>query len=134
MTVNRLEMAIALVTGGALISVALLMLAAPEVWYAIQPGVAAHGPMNPHFIRDIGCAYLVVGACLIAAVRPGEGSIALLSAAAGILCLHAGVHAAEGFAGSHPLTAADGVTVFLPALVAVWLRVRAMRRFQGVAA
>ena len=32
---------------------------------AAIPGVAATGPANPHFIRDIGCAYLVTALALL---------------------------------------------------------------------
>src|SRR5215472_2018283 len=44
---------------------ALLMLAVPAAWYAAVPGVTQTGPFNPHFVRDIGAAYLVTGAALI---------------------------------------------------------------------
>lgn len=36
----------------------LLMLAAPNLWYQITPGVADTGPINIHFIRDIGLAFV----------------------------------------------------------------------------
>jgi hypothetical protein len=34
---------------------ALTMLAAPAAWYYSVDGVAATGPLNIHFVRDIGC-------------------------------------------------------------------------------
>ncbi len=38
---------------------ALVMLAAPEAWYEkLVPGVPDSGPMNTHFERDIGLAFL----------------------------------------------------------------------------
>ena len=40
------------------------MLARPEIWYYSIPGVTGTGPLNLHFIRDIGCAYLVAAAGL----------------------------------------------------------------------
>ena len=46
---------------------ALTQLAAPLWWYDAVPGVPATGAYNPHFVRDIGAAYLV------AAVVAGAG-------------------------------------------------------------
>jgi uncharacterized protein YjeT (DUF2065 family) len=37
------------------------MLAVPAAWYAIVSGVTNSGPLNAHFIRDIGAAFLVAG-------------------------------------------------------------------------
>ena len=39
----------------------LWMLTAPEAWYAAVPGVAMTGPLNHHFIQDIGLAFLASG-------------------------------------------------------------------------
>ncbi len=47
------------------------MLFAGLWWYGVVPGVTLTGPYNPHFVRDIGATYLVVGASLAAfAWRP----------------------------------------------------------------
>lgn len=50
----------------------LWMLAAPRVWYHHLPAeVPDFGPYNEHFVRDIGCAFLTIGATLAwAALRP----------------------------------------------------------------
>lgn len=37
------------------------MLAQPASWYAAVPGVLETGPLNTHFVRDIGAAYGLVG-------------------------------------------------------------------------
>ena len=39
-----------------------VMLAAGRWWYGAVAGVPETGPFNPHFVKDIGAAYLVVGA------------------------------------------------------------------------
>ena len=39
----------------------LMMLLAGAAWYASVPGVSETGPYNPHFIQDIGAAFLVAG-------------------------------------------------------------------------
>ncbi len=43
----------------------LFMLIAPDSWYPITPGVPDTGPFNQHFVRDIGCAFLVTGVSLV---------------------------------------------------------------------
>jgi hypothetical protein len=52
---------VALILGIGLAANGSMMLAVPSAWYAIMPGVAATGPFNPHFIRDIGVAYSSAG-------------------------------------------------------------------------
>ena len=51
-----------------------VMLAAGGWWYGAVPGVTMTGPYNPHFVKDIGAAYLVVaGGLAWRALRPGQG-------------------------------------------------------------
>ena len=45
------------------------MLAAPLAWYGDIAGVPNTGPFNPHFVRDIGVAYLTQGLLLFWAAR-----------------------------------------------------------------
>jgi hypothetical protein len=77
----------------------LAMLFAPEAWYQAVPGVAFTGPLNTHFVRDIGCAYLVSGASL--GLRAWCGSTVAPGAMVGatFLLLHAAVHLGETLAG-----------------------------------
>ena len=42
----------------------LRMLFDPAGWYAVSPGVPETGPLNPHFVRDIDCAYILTGCAL----------------------------------------------------------------------
>ena len=45
---------------------AVWMLIAPEHWYYNLPaGVPESGPLNVHFIRDIGCIFLILGCGLL---------------------------------------------------------------------
>jgi hypothetical protein len=39
----------------------LAMLYDPAGWYGVVPGVPDTGPLNAHFVRDIGCTYVVAG-------------------------------------------------------------------------
>jgi hypothetical protein len=105
---------------------ALIMLFAGLWWYGAVPGVTATGPYNPHFVRDIGAAYLVTAGGLGAyAWRPREAWAAVVCAAA-FLTLHAGIHVFDAACGTHPLSdvGRDFGGVFAPALIALWLAVR----------
>lgn len=101
----------------------LFMLVSPQAWYDAVPGVAATGPLNFHFVRDIGCAYLVAGIGMAwRAVQPSRGSSAAILGAL-FLLLHAGVHIGEtllGICGIDTLLR-DVPGVVLPALLAFGL-------------
>lgn len=99
---------------------ALAQLFAPFWWYGVVPGVTATGAYNPHFVRDIGAAYLaaVLGLGWFAA-RPIQGWPALVAGAL-FLALHAAIHvfdascSASGWAD----VIRDFPGVYLPALAA----------------
>lgn len=97
----------------------LVMLFAGLWWYGGVPGVTASGPFNPHFVRDIGAAYLVVGASLAAFAWRPRAAWPALAAAAGFLTLHMAVHIFDAACGTRPLqdVARDFGAVYLPALV-----------------
>ncbi len=104
------------------------MLAAPAHWYHTLPAaVPDFGPLNEHFVRDIGCAFTLLGVGLgIAAVLPAW-RVPALAAASGFYLLHALVHlldTARGLVGpEHFLIDLPGV--YAPALIllalTVWL-------------
>ena len=98
------------------------MLAVPETWYLLMPGVAATGPLNLHFVRDIGCAYLVSGVSLMWLARDARKWPAAIAGTA-FLLLHAGVHVGEAVAGtlSSQHLARDLPGVFLFPFLALWL-------------
>jgi len=100
-----------------------VMLFAGPWWYGVVPGVPSTGPFNPHFVKDIGAAYLVVGVSLAAfAFRPGRAFAALVAAAA-FLTLHAAIHIGDALASptcGHDLVR-DLPGVFLPALISLGL-------------
>ena len=112
----------ALVLGMALTANGLVMLGVPDAWYASVPGVPQTGPFNPHFVRDIGAAYLVSGAALAWFAFDRAARAAAIAAAA-FLTLHALIHLWDATAGqerAHRLLA-DLPTVFLPAALAIWI-------------
>jgi hypothetical protein len=103
-----------------------VMLLAGLWWYGVVPGVTATGPYNPHFVRDIGAAYLVAGGGLGAfALWPRIAWPALVAAAAFQL-LHVGVHVFDAVCGTRPLAdvARDFAGVYAPALITALIAFR----------
>jgi hypothetical protein len=101
----------------------LIMLGLPDVWYDRLPGVAGTGPLNEHFVRDIGAAYLVAGAAFVwfAIEQPARPAA---QAAAMFLFLHALVHlwdAAVGREHVHQVLLIDLPLIFAPALLAIFI-------------
>lgn len=104
---------------------ALFMLARPLAWYDAVPGVPLTGAFNPHFVRDIGMAYLVVVLGLAwFAWRPRQGWPAVVCAAA-FLGLHAAIHIGDASCGGDPVRdlVRDFPGVFLPAILTIWIAV-----------
>ena len=119
---QRARSAVAVVLGLAFAANAFWMLTAPESWYHSVPGVATTGPLNAHFIRDIGCAYLVVALSLLWMARSPK---AWPSALAGgwFLSLHALVHVLDTVSGREKIHqfAIDFPGVIVPAGLVVWI-------------
>lgn len=111
---------VACILGLALAVNGLVMLGWPAAWYAAIPGVPATGPFNPHFVRDIGAAYLVAGAALIA-FAGAPGVLPAAQTAAGFLTLHALVHLWDAAAGREhgQQLLVDLPAIFLPAALAI---------------
>ena len=113
---------VAWIVGLGLIANGLTMLAVPEAWYALVPGVPQTGPLNPHFVRDIGAAYLVAGGTLVWFAIDRAARPAALAGAA-FLAIHAAIHVWDAAAGrehAHQLLA-DLPAVFLPPALAIWI-------------
>lgn len=107
---------------------ALYMLADPLSWYDAIAGVPDTGPYNPHFVRDIGVAYLTLGLITGAAALRLRLALPLLCTVALYLGLHALLHLWDVAAGrlepDHLLIDAPGVfaPVLVTALLAWWVR------------
>jgi len=70
-----------------------VMLVAGAWWYGVVPGVTESGPFNPHFIKDIGAAYLVAGAAFgWLAARPSTLARGAAGVGAAFLLIHGGIH------------------------------------------
>ncbi|CAM5562193.1 hypothetical protein MAUB1S_09423 [Mycolicibacterium aubagnense] len=105
----------------------IFMLAAPLLWYAAIPGVTETGPANPHFIRDIGLAFIAAGAgLLIGALKQDRRAILIASI---FLGGHALLHLAELLHGTTPTDALrDIALIALPGLLPLALLAAAGRR------
>ncbi len=69
------------------------MLASPAHWYIHLPAdVPGSGPLNEHFVRDIGCIFFLLGVALLASIRRRELRVPAMTAAAAYSAAHALVH------------------------------------------
>ena len=108
----------------------LFMLLAPVAWYPLVPGVTETGPMNLHFIRDIGAAYLAAAAGLgWWAAEPRRGVVGAYAASV-FLGLHMLIHVFDAFTTGHGLgdLVRDFVGVYLLALIPIWIVWRELTR------
>ena len=110
------------VFGVGMLANALWMLAGPMHWYTELPAaVPDTGPFNPHFVRDIGCAFLAVGTALLWAALSPRFREPLVAIAALFLVSHAILHAYDTVRGAlgHNHWWLDLPGVYFPAVVMV---------------
>lgn len=115
----------------------LTMLAAPEAWYEeLVPGVHHTGPMNIHFERDIGIAFLAVGVGLGWAAFHLAQARAMHVVTGIFLGGHALLHVYDILAGHLPGEhwISDGPVVMLPGAVMLALFNPAVWRWANPAA
>ena len=97
----------------------LIMLVAGPFWYETVPGVPGTGPFNPHFVQDIGAAFLVAGLALAArAWRPRYWPAAV--AGAGFLAVHALLHVGILAGGHSHYPVFDFLAIVLPSAAALY--------------
>lgn len=111
---------IILVMGVGSILNALWMLAGPMHWYTDLPAaVPDTGPFNPHFVRDIGCAFLATGVALVWAFFSPRFRLPLVSVGALFLAAHAILHAYDTLRGAlgHDHWLLDLPGVYLPGVL-----------------
>lgn len=110
----------------------LWMLVDPPHWYTHLPAnVPGSGPLNEHFVRDIGCIFTLIGLGLAwGAWRPSFRLTAMMFAT-GFYGAHAVVHVFDSLRGLFPagqwrydLLPVYGTTVALIVLTAVLARRR----------
>ena len=109
-----------LVLGFGSLANALWMLIGPMHWYTDLPAaVPDTGPFNPHFVRDIGCAFLAVGTALVWAAWSRRFRLPLVSVSALFLAAHAILHVYDTSRGAlgHDHWLLDLPGVYLPGLI-----------------
>ncbi len=102
-----------------------VMLSDPGGWYSAVPGVIESGPLNTHFMRDIGAAYVLMGvALLLAAAKPAAGAPFVAGSALWLIA-HAAIHLAELTVCGDPTTmfVRDFPGVHVPALLTATLAI-----------
>ena len=109
----------------------LFIVAQPETFYGLVPGLSAMGPFNSHFVLDVGLALLASGALLGRGARTGTTAILL----AGVLwpLLHAIFHVQVWSHRGFPfdgIFAFDLAAVIVPPFLAL-LAVRALASGEG---
>src|SRR5439155_14760661 len=98
----------------------LWMLLAPASWYQHLPAaVPDTGPLNVHFVRDIGAAFSTIGVAFCAVAPHAGRRRGVLLAATLFFVLHAVVHVADMLGGRlhHNHWLIDFPGVFLPAIL-----------------
>jgi len=102
------------------------MLWDPEHWYFNLPAnVPGSGPLNEHFVRDIGCIFVVLGLWLLLGMRRPAWRFAAMATVAAWSGMHALVHVldqARGLFGPEQL-GYDLPAVYAPSLLLVVLAV-----------
>lgn len=97
----------------------LAMLCAGSTWWSSFPGVAETGPFNPHFVQDVGAAFLAAGIAQgLRAWRPRYWPAALAGSAFRVA--HATIHLVMIASGHDHHPGADLASVILPAALAVY--------------
>ncbi len=119
------------ITSGALavffLAIAARMLSDPVDWYSATPGVSSTGPMNSHFIRDIGAAFLMSGAAFAFCTRK-TSSWELAAVGAIFPGIHGGIHLSDLLTGhSHGSVATDIFGVIAPGTVAMAIAIASVR-------
>ncbi len=109
----------------------LWMLADPAHWYATLPaGVPDFGPLNEHFVRDIGATFTMLGLGLVWATFQTGARVPVLVLVTLFNALHALVHVwdtGRGLVGPEHWSI-DFPAVYLPTIVLVVLTAMLVRR------
>ncbi|MCC6766152.1 MAG: hypothetical protein IT293_15950 [Deltaproteobacteria bacterium] len=112
----------------------LWMLADPAHWYVTLPAaVPDFGPLNEHFVRDIGSAFAMLGLALVWGAARAEVRLPVLVLVTLFNALHALVHVwdtSRGLVGSEHW-AIDFPVVYLPTIVLVVLTAMLVRHTEA---
>jgi len=107
------------------------MLASPNGWfYGIPAAVPDTGPLNEHFVRDVGGTYVTMALALLWAAERRALRVPLVTIVLVFHVLHAGAHMVDTLAGRLPMShwAVDFPGVYLPTIGLVLILVVAARQ------
>jgi ABC-type branched-subunit amino acid transport system permease subunit len=110
------------------------MLLFPLSWYTDLPAAVANtGPFNPHFIRDLGVVFLLIGVAFGWSAFNVNRSRPVHFAVTAFVTGHALIHLADIIAGRLPHShwMIDMPGVFVPALLMIILAVPSVRKRLG---
>ena len=94
------------------------MFADPQAWYDAVPGVHDTGPINFHFVRDIGIAYFTAGVAIAWSELGGGWRASALAAL--FIGGHSLLHAGETLMGHHlDVLGPELAAVHVPAVLLV---------------
>jgi hypothetical protein len=118
---------ILLLLGAGALANGLVMLLAPEPWFARI--AASTGAFNPHLVRDVGGAYVATGIAAIWAARAPAWRAPLAAIAALFHGLHGAIHVFDVAADAQPpLHLLEDVPgVHLPTLALIVIALRSLR-------
>ena len=125
---------ICLVIGITNIMHGLWMLIAPAHWfYNLPANVPAFGPLNYHFIRDIGCVFFLLGIGLIFAGLYLSYRLPLFTMNTAFYFLHMLVHVYEIVSGRVRANMfwVDLPLVYVPTIIVLILNIYLMRQFRN---
>jgi hypothetical protein len=98
------------------------MLAAPMTWYYRIDSVPLSGPLNEHFVRDIGCGFLAAAAGVLLAALRRDWFVPGMLTALVFVGGHALLHVVEALAGAGGgLSLSEQVGIYGPALLLLLL-------------
>lgn len=103
----------------------------PSGWYATVPGVTATGPMNAHFIPDIGFIYILSGLAFALAVCRPRAFRLWVSAGTAWPALHGVFHIFEWLTHGPPpasIWVAEALAVVFPVMIGIVLALTPSQR------
>ena len=90
----------------------------PPAWYGAVPGVPDTGPLNLHFVRDIGIAFITAGVALAWSELGAGWRVSALAAV--FIGGHSALHMSETILGHHQdVLLNEIVALHLPAVLAI---------------
>lgn len=108
-------------TAALLVANGATMLVAPDWWYMATPGAADSGPLNVHFVRDVGVGYVLAGVGLFWRAVDNTNGWPAGVAGAGFLLGHAFVHLLESLWGHAHGSPLEWILIYAVSGWVAWL-------------